>query len=61
VRQFWGLVKSSAITQWMVALTLTATICYMAATGKPIPDLLAYGFTSVLSFAFGAKVAQAIK
>jgi len=57
---FWDALKRSVITQGLITLSLTVTICYLAATGKPIPDLIAYGFTSALSFFFGSKIQQAL-
>lgn len=55
---FWKALKESTITQGLITLALTVTVCYMAAVKQPIPDLIAYGFTAALSFFFGSKVQQ---
>lgn len=60
MKQFWNLVKESTITQGVVTLGLTGTVCYLAITGQPVPELVAYGFTAVLGFFFGAKTQQAL-
>lgn len=60
MEKFWDALKSSTITQGILTTSLTVTVCYLAATGKPIPDLVGYGFASALSFFFGAKVQQAL-
>jgi len=57
---FWDLLKNSTITQGLVTLVLTATVCYLAITGQPVPELVAYGFTAVLGYFFGVKTQQAI-
>lgn len=60
MKDFWKAFRESTITQGLITLVLTVTICYLAACEKPIPTLIAYGFTSALSFFFGAKIQQAL-
>lgn len=59
--KFWELLKESTITQAAITIILTVTVCYMAGTGQPIPDLIAYGFMSALSFFLGAKTQQILR
>jgi len=61
MRTFWDLLKNSTITQGLVTLVLTGTVCYLAITGQPVPELVAYGFTAVLGYFFGVKTQQAIR
>ena len=58
---FWNLLKDSVITQGLVTLALTVTVCYLGVTGQPVPELVAYGFTAVLGYFFGVKTQQAIR
>lgn len=59
--KFWDLVRESVITQGIITIILTTTVCYLAGTGQPVPDLIAYGFMSALSFFLGAKTQQILR
>ena len=57
---FWQLFKESTILQGVLTLALWGTVIYLIIVGKPIPDLLAMGATSILGFWFGTKVQAAM-
>lgn len=56
--KFWQLVRESVITQALVTLVLVITVCFMAATGRVIPELLEWSLIAVLCFYFGTKSQQ---
>jgi hypothetical protein len=60
VDKFWELLQESVIVQSSVTLVLIGTLCFMFATGKPVPDLLAQVTLLVIGFWFGSKSQQII-
>lgn len=58
MEKFWNLLRESVITQALVTLVLVITVCFMAATGREIPDLLNTALIAVLCFYFGTKSQQ---
>jgi len=52
------LFKSSALIQGAMALAGFGVICYLAATGRPIPEILAALVGSIVGYYFVTKTAQ---
>lgn len=58
VERFWQMLKDSIITQSTITIIIVGTTCYMIATERTVPELLAYLTTTVVGFFFGAKSKQ---
>jgi len=56
VDKFWELLEQSVLVSGAVAIMLCGTMCYLAIAGKPVPELLGYAVSGVVSFFFGAKM-----
>ena len=52
---FWSLLRESVIVQGTITLCFVVTVCYLALTAQPIPELMAQGMMLILGFFFGAK------
>jgi hypothetical protein len=52
---FWELVRESVIVQAMITLILVATVSYIWAAGRVVPDALLNITYVVLGFWFGQK------
>ena len=50
--------RSSAIVQGLMALAGFGSICYLAITQQPIPELLAALVGTMVGFYFGTKTKQ---
>lgn len=61
MNKFWNLLRESVITQALVTLVLVITVCFMAATGRAIPQLLEWSLVAVLCFYFGTKSQQLLQ
>jgi hypothetical protein len=57
---FWQLLAESVIVQALLTLLIAATICYLYATNKSVPQELWYAFTLILGYYFGSKIQQTI-
>jgi len=55
MQTFWALLRESVILQGTLTLCFTVTVCYLAVTGQPIPELLTQGTMLILGFFFGSK------
>ena len=49
------LLRESVLIQGTVTIVAILTVCYLAVTGQPVPDLLEAVLWLVLGFYFGAK------
>ncbi len=58
--KFWKLFEESVIVQALITLGLVTTVCYLFATGQPVPELLSYSLMLVLGYYFGSKAQLAI-
>ena len=58
---FWRLLEKSTITSGILATMLIASVCYLAVTQQPIPDLLTVATSTLLGFFFGSKVESAYR
>lgn len=58
--RFWKLFEESVIVQALITLALVTVVCYLFATGRPIPELLSSALMLVLGFYFGSKTQQTI-
>ena len=56
---FWDLFKQSVILQAIMALAMLGAIIYLVCVGRPVPEILAWGFSLILGFYFGTKTSQA--
>lgn len=56
MHQFWELLKQSVIIQGLITVMLIGTICYLALSGKIIPQFIEDITALVIGFYFGAKV-----
>ena len=54
--KFYELLEKSVIVSGLLTLMLAGTCCYLFIIQAPIPELLGYFLTSVISFFFGSKV-----
>jgi len=54
--KFWELLQESTLISGIAMIAIVGTCCYLFATGQPVPELLAYAFTSIVSLFFGAKM-----
>lgn len=59
--KFWQLLEKSTITSGALAVMLVGSMCYLAVTSQPIPDLLTVSTSTVLGFFFGAKVERSYR
>lgn len=50
--------KSVIVSSYVAAVTVTATV-YLAATGKPVPELLSSVTLIIIGYFFGAGTAKA--
>lgn len=57
---FWALFRESIILQGLLTVGLWSVVLYLVVVGKPVPDILMAGSTTVLGFWFGSKVQSAI-
>jgi len=53
------LFKTSALIQGIMALAGFGIICYLAAVGRPIPEILAALVGTIVGYYFGTKTTQA--
>jgi hypothetical protein len=60
MERFWELLQESVLVQGSVTLVLVVTLCFMFATGRPVPDTLIGFAMLVLGFWFGTKSQRAI-
>ena len=54
--KFYELLEQSTITQALITSVLVITVCFLWATGKPIPSDLFQLTITVVGFWFGSKV-----
>lgn len=54
---FWSLLAKSVIVSGFIVFVCMCTLCYLAVTGKPIPEVLVNITLTVVGFYFGSKVA----
>jgi len=59
--KFWELFRESVILQAVIALLLTAVICYLYIVGKEVPEALTQALFVILGFYFGAKSAEILR
>lgn len=57
-KQLLDLFKSSAIIQGFMALAGFGVICYLAAVGRPIPEIIAALVGTIVGYYFGTKTQQ---
>jgi len=54
--KFYDLLRESVLVQALVTFLFGSVICYLAVTGKPIPEMLTTAFMVIIGFYFGQKV-----
>jgi len=59
VDKFWDALDRSTIVSGLIALGFCATVCYLAAMGMEIPDVLSNATLLILGWFFGAKATNA--
>lgn len=55
MRTFWDLLHESTILSGFIVLTCVGSVCYLAVTGKTIPDILINISMIIVGFFFGTK------
>ncbi len=58
--KFWELFRSSVVLQFTLAIMFGATVCYLYASGRPVPEGLMQALMLILGFVFGQKVQQLV-
>lgn len=53
---FWTLLAKSVILSGFIVVVCMGTLCFLAITGKPIPEVLVNITLTVVGFYFGSKV-----
>lgn len=53
---FWTLLAKSVILSAFIVIICMGTLCFLAVTGKPIPEVLVNITLTVVGFYFGSKV-----
>lgn len=62
MNKFWELFEKNVIISGALALALIGVICYLAATGQDIPEVIAGLAGTVIGYFFGAgKATAAVK
>lgn len=56
----WSLLQQSVIISGLLALILVSSVCYLAVTGGPVPDVLHNALGLILGFFFGARMQSSI-
>jgi hypothetical protein len=56
----WELFSESVILQGLLTVALWGTAIFLFVTGQPVPDLLAAGCGSIMTFWFTAKTTRAV-
>ena len=59
MERFAELLEQSVLVSGGIALMCVGTMCYLAAVGQPVPDILGQVVLAVVGFFFGSKVQQA--
>jgi hypothetical protein len=53
---FWTLLAKSVILSGFIVVVCMGTLCFLAVTNKPIPEVLVNITLTVVGFYFGSKV-----
>jgi len=53
--KFWDLLEQSVIVSGFVVVAVFGTVCYLAVTGQPIPEMMGDAALIIVGFFFGAK------
>jgi len=56
---FWDLFKQSVILSGFITVLCIGCLCFLAVTGRPIPEVLVNICLIVVSFFFGTKATSA--
>jgi len=61
MKTFWQLLRDSVILQSLMVMMVMGSVCFLAITGKPIPEVMVNVTMLIAGFFFGAKSITAVQ